>query len=231
MLGNHVCGNWPDAFSALFTSSLPFSYVCRSLVPRVIKCTFMHLEDTFIQSYLQVINFYFISLEIVQPTMKIRSLFTHPRVVPNLCAVAFWVEHKMRIVLCLSGQYKSCMLFSKSAEAMQQLCMNKRLKFSFFIHRTSLAPFDVYIWFVHSKKMKVLYWHQWFNDETLKGHRMQNSLYKLFEHKCELEVCVHIHPIMIKIHPVFFLIPILNSLYESLQIAFPNNVQVSQFHG
>ncbi len=26
---------------------------------------------------------------------------------------------------------------------------------------------------------------------------MQNSLYKLFEHKCVLEVCVHIHPIMI----------------------------------
>ncbi len=39
---------------------------------------------------------------------------------------------------------------------------------------------------------------------------MQNSLYKLFEHKCELEVCVHIHPIMIKIHPVFFFkIPII----------------------
>ncbi len=38
---------------------------------------------------------------------------------------------------------------------------------------------------------------------------MQNSLYKLFEHKCVLEVCVHIHPIMIKIHPVVFLIPIL----------------------
>ncbi len=38
---------------------------------------------------------------------------------------------------------------------------------------------------------------------------MQNSLYKLFEHKCVLEVCVHIHPIMIKIHPVFFFIPIL----------------------
>ncbi len=36
---------------------------------------------------------------------------------------------------------------------------------------------------------------------------MQNSLYKLFEHKCVLEVCVHIHPIMIKIHPVFFLNP------------------------
>ncbi len=33
---------------------------------------------------------------------------------------------------------------------------------------------------------------------------MQNSLYKLFEHKCVLEVCVHIHPIIIKIHPVFF---------------------------
>ncbi len=33
---------------------------------------------------------------------------------------------------------------------------------------------------------------------------MQNPLYKLFEHKCVLEVCVHIHPIMIKIHPVFF---------------------------
>ncbi len=28
---------------------------------------------------------------------------------------------------------------------------------------------------------------------------MQNSLYKLFEHKCVLEVCVHIYPIMIKI--------------------------------
>ncbi len=37
---------------------------------------------------------------------------------------------------------------------------------------------------------------------------MQNSLYKLFEHKCVLEVCVHIHPIMIKIHPVFFLNPL-----------------------
>ncbi len=28
--------------------------------------------------------------------------------------------------------------------------------------------------------------------------------YKLFEHNCVLEVCVHNHPIMIKIHPVFF---------------------------
>ncbi len=37
-----------------------------------------------------------------------------------------------------------------------------------------------------------------------KGHQMQNSLYKLFEHKCVLKVCVHIHPLMIKIHPVFF---------------------------
>ncbi len=35
-------------------------------------------------------------------------------------------------------------------------------------------------------------------------HQMQNSLYKLFEHKCVLEVCVHIRPIMIHIHPVFF---------------------------
>ncbi len=33
---------------------------------------------------------------------------------------------------------------------------------------------------------------------------MQNSLYKLFEQKCVLEVCVQIHPIMIKIQPVFF---------------------------
>ncbi len=29
--------------------------------------------------------------------------------------------------------------------------------------------------------------------------------YMLFEHKCVLAVCVHNHPIMIKIHPVFFL--------------------------
>ncbi len=27
---------------------------------------------------------------------------------------------------------------------------------------------------------------------------MQNSLFKLFEHKCVLEVCENIHPIMIK---------------------------------
>ncbi len=33
---------------------------------------------------------------------------------------------------------------------------------------------------------------------------MQNSLFNLFEHKCVLEVCVHIHPIMLKIHSVFF---------------------------
>ncbi len=37
---------------------------------------------------------------------------------------------------------------------------------------------------------------------------MLNSLFKLFEHKCVLEVCVHIHPIMIKI---IFWIPILKS--------------------
>ncbi len=36
---------------------------------------------------------------------------------------------------------------------------------------------------------------------------MQNSLYKLYEHKCVLEVCVHICPIMIKIQRVFFLNP------------------------
>ncbi len=44
---------------------------------------------------------------------------------------------------------------------------------------------------------------------------MQNSLYKLFEHKCVLEVCAHIHPIMIKIHPVFFSIPILKSSFSN----------------
>ncbi len=43
---------------------------------------------------------------------------------------------------------------------------------------------------------------------------MQNSLYKLIEHKCVLEACVHIHPIKIKIHLVFFFfIPILKSLF------------------
>ncbi len=35
---------------------------------------------------------------------------------------------------------------------------------------------------------------------------MQNSLYKLLEHKCVLEVCISISilAIMIKVHPVFF---------------------------
>ncbi len=48
---------------------------------------------------------------------------------------------------------------------------------------------------------------------------MQNSLYNLFEHKRVLEVCVHIHPIMIKIHPVFFfLIPILKSSFLKKKI-------------
>ncbi len=42
---------------------------------------------------------------------------------------------------------------------------------------------------------------------------MQNSLFKLFEHKCVLEV--YIHPIMIQIHPVFFLIPILKSPFSN----------------
>ncbi len=36
---------------------------------------------------------------------------------------------------------------------------------------------------------------------------MLNSLYKLFEHKCVLEVGVHIHPKIIKIHPVCFFYP------------------------
>ncbi len=36
---------------------------------------------------------------------------------------------------------------------------------------------------------------------------MVNSLHKLFKHKWVLEVCVHIHPITIKIHPVFFINP------------------------
>ncbi len=37
---------------------------------------------------------------------------------------------------------------------------------------------------------------------------MQNSLFKLFEHKtCVLKGSVHIHPIIIKMHPVVFLNP------------------------
>ncbi len=36
---------------------------------------------------------------------------------------------------------------------------------------------------------------------------MPNSLYKLFEHKCVLEVCVHIHSVIIQIHIVFFFYP------------------------
>ncbi len=52
----------------------------------------------------------------------------------------------------------------------------------------------------------------------------KNSLFKLFEHKCVLEVCVHIHPIMIKIHPVFFFlnpcfkIPFLKSGYSEIPV-------------
>ncbi len=38
----------------------------------------------------------------------------------------------------------------------------------------------------------------------LRGHRMLITLYKLFEHNCVLEVCVHTHRIMMTIHPVFF---------------------------
>ncbi len=41
---------------------------------------------------------------------------------------------------------------------------------------------------------------------------MQNSLYKLIEHKCVLEVCVRIHPIMIKSTQCFF--------YPYFKIAF-----------
>ncbi len=43
---------------------------------------------------------------------------------------------------------------------------------------------------------------------------MTNVLYNLFEHKCVLKVCVHIHPIIIKFPPVFFLIPILKPLSQ-----------------
>ncbi len=54
--------------------------------------------------------------------------------------------------------------------------------------------------------------------ETLRGHRMQNSLYKLFEHKCELEVCTHIHLIMIKKYILYsyFKIPFLRGQQSSL---------------
>ncbi len=41
-------------------------------------------------------------------------------------------------------------------------------------------------------------------QHALKGHWLQNSHYKLFEHKL-LEVCVHIHPMMIIIHQCFIL--------------------------
>ncbi len=50
-----------------------------------------------------------------------------------------------------------------------------------------------------------------FGELQLKGSSMQNSLYKLFEHNCVLEVCTHIHPIMIKIHQVFFFKSLLKS--------------------
>ncbi len=40
---------------------------------------------------------------------------------------------------------------------------------------------------------------------------MQIHFYMVFEHKCVLAVCVHIHPIMIKIHPVFFFFLIPNN--------------------
>ncbi len=35
--------------------------------------------------------------------------------------------------------------------------------------------------------------------------------YMLFEHKCLLAVCVHNHPIMIKIHPVVFFLIFINN--------------------
>ncbi len=44
---------------------------------------------------------------------------------------------------------------------------------------------------------------------------MQNSLYKLFEHNCVLEVCVNIHPIIIQINTFCFEIPILKSPFSN----------------
>ncbi len=40
-----------------------------------------------------------------------------------------------------------------------------------------------------------------------RDHRMQNSLYKLFEHKCVLKLCIYIHPIMLKTISGFFFYP------------------------
>ncbi len=48
----------------------------------------------------------------------------------------------------------------------------------------------------------------------LKGSSDAKLILKLLEHKCFLEVCVNIHPIMIKIHPVFFFLsPFLIKLF------------------
>ncbi len=48
------------------------------------------------------------------------------------------------------------------------------------------------------------------------------NFYKLFELKCLLAVCVHNHPIMIKIHPVFFFLnhnPFLRSSYSQILVS------------
>ncbi len=43
---------------------------------------------------------------------------------------------------------------------------------------------------------------------TLKGSSDAKFTFQVFfKHKCVLEVCVHIQPVMIKIHPVFFFNP------------------------
>ncbi len=59
----------------------------------------------------------------------------------------------------------------------------------------------------------------------LRGHRMQKSLFKLFEHKCVLEVCEHIHSIMIKITQCLFLIPILKSPFSNVTLEHKTRIK------
>ncbi len=78
------------------------------------------------------------------------------------------------------------------------ICLGLHLKMSFLPHNKWC--FELW-WKIHlsgSSGGKLLWMYFKVNVFC---HRMLNSFYMLFEHKCVLEVCVHIHPIIKKNPP------------------------------
>ncbi len=141
-------------------------------------------------------------------SVELRSVFVSLWIGSHwLSEVKMKMKMKMKIFIdfdCVNQFHPSCQ--KRHFRAQQDFFIKKNktilktLFLNIYFNKYVLLTYLLYYFIYYI----CLFIFKYYLQFCLKGSSDAKFTLQVVEHKCVLEVCVHIHPIMIKIHPVVF---------------------------